>query len=273
MKFLFPLLAVLVSTNVLAADFTVQLTPAAGSVGNTEVSSILSTKISDWSTAFASLFASTIKGPTQQVFRTPTGSTPLTYTKPAGVLYIRVVMVGAGGGGCGSGTSAGSLATAGGQTVFGSVLTANGGGAGGFNVDGGLGGSSTIGAGATGISLSGGQGAGSPSANNNYQNVPGGIGGASAFGGAGNSNYNRAGYSAAAYTGSGGGGGGTYNQTSGNAGAGGGAGGYVNAIILNPLPSYTFLVGGGGPGGGNGPGGAAGGAGAGGFIEVTEYYQ
>ena len=252
------ILPIIISSSALAADFTVQFSPAAGSVGNTEVSSILSSKISDWSTAFASLFSSTIKAPTQQIFKAVGSGT---YTKPAGVLYLRVVMIGGGGGGSGSGS--GGAGGAGGNTTFGpSLLVANG-------ASGAGGGSASLGS-ATGISLTGGNGASNIAQSGSYIFEPGGHGATSPFGGAGASGNSGSGGSAVPNTGSGGAGAGAGTVATGS-GTGGGAGGYVNAIISSPASSYTYNVGAGGNGGVGSTN--TGGAGGSGFIEVTEYYQ
>ena len=70
-------------------------------------------------------------GPTQQIL---TSGTSLTYTKPAGVVWIRVRMIGGGGGG-GGGSSAGGGGTGGtgGTTTFGTSLLSATGGTGGVN--------------------------------------------------------------------------------------------------------------------------------------------
>jgi len=80
--------------------------------------------------------------PTFQVFTSSNG----VYTTPQGVLYIRVRMIGGGGGGqaAGSGTTPGADGSNGASTTFGtSLLTANG-GTKGANSVGGAGGSGTI---------------------------------------------------------------------------------------------------------------------------------
>lgn len=210
--------------------------------------------------------------PTIQKFTSGSG----TYTTPAGVLYLKIKMVGGGGGGAGSGAGGGSGST-GGNTTFGtSLLSANGGTGGVTNgALGGAGGSSSLGTGPIGTALSGGNGqAGfSSSATNSYP--CGGFGGTTAFGGAGsggNGNGGGAGGSANSNTGAGGGGaGGTATTTF--AGAGGGAGGYVDAIITSPSSTYSYAVGAAGTAGTAGTNGYAGGAGGSGYIEVTEYYN
>lgn len=207
-----------------------------------------------------------------------TGSS--TYTAPPGVKYIRVRMVGQGGGGAGSGTANGTAATAGTDSVFTcgtQILTATGGAAGARDALGALGGVPTLGTGPFGTAIAGGQGGGG----NRQGTAPtstigGGQGGASAFGSGGSggvqggSGAGVAGVSA----GSGGGGGSSSTTTSLHAGAGGGAGGFIDAYITSGFSSCTYAVGtAAGAAGGAGASGFAGGAGAAGYIEVTEYYQ
>jgi hypothetical protein len=191
--------------------------------------------------------------PTQQIFTSGSG----TYTKPAGVLWIRVRLIGGGGGGSGAGTSPGTGGT-GGNTTFGTSLLT------------GSGGSPPAGGAASGgnVNLTGGAG-GYPVPG--LTNAPGGSGGNGPFGGAGQGVFSgNAGEAAATNTGSGGGGGGTSTGTS--PGVGGGAGGYVEAIINSPSATYSYAVGAGGTAGTAGTGGAAGGAGGSGLIIVEEHY-
>ena len=64
------------------------------------------------------------KTPTQQIFLSGSG----TYTAPLGVKWLRVRMVGGGGGSAGSGAGSSTAGGTGGVTTFGtSFLTANGG--------------------------------------------------------------------------------------------------------------------------------------------------
>jgi hypothetical protein len=217
------------------------------------------------------------KPPTQQRFTSGSG----TYTLPSPApLYLRVRMVGGGGGGGCSGSTAGTAATAGGNTTFGtSLLTANGGaiGQGGSGrFDGGAGGSVTLNSPAFGTSFAGAQGAGnliiSTAATDE---ITGGAGGATPFGGAGlPQSISTAAANAIANSGSGGGGG-SIGATGGatRTGSGGGAGGFIDATIANPSPTYAYTVGTGGTGQTLGTGGVAGGNGGSGYIEVTEYYQ
>lgn len=183
---------------------------------------------------------SSLTTPTTQVF-TASG----TWTKPAGLKYVRVKLVGGGGPGQ-SMTKASTSTTNGGSTSFGSHLSATGG-----NVDGtsGIGSSGNINyKGQRGVRNSGGGSASSV----------GGIGGAS-FLGAG-TNY-------------GGGGMGGDSNSSGNTGGGGGGagGGSEKTIVAATLGSTeTVTVGAGGvaspsdtnPGEAGGPG----------VVIVEEYY-
>jgi len=206
--------------------------------------------------------------PTRQIFTSGSG----TYTKPAGVLYIDVQLVGGGGGGAGSGSVAGSAPGTGGNTTF-STLTANGGSAASFFTPG-------SGGGASGgdYNLAGGGGGASMQLETSItgaNQTNGGTGGNSVFGGGakGGAIGGGTGQSAAANTGGGGSGGGTINTANIVGGAGGGAGGYARGIITNPASTYSYSVGAGGAAGTAGTSGYAGGAGAAGIIIVTEYYQ
>lgn len=205
--------------------------------------------------------------PTIQTFTSGSG----TYTKPAGVQYIRVRMVGGGGGGAAGGTTISTSATSGTATTFG-TLTAGGGG--GAASGGGSGGTPTLGAGFVGSIFSGGIGGSQTLSQVPTTLVPGGGNGASSpFGGAGGGGNNgAAATSAQANTGSGGGGGAGSN-TAGNvsSGPGGGAGAFLDVLSVG-LPSNTisYSIGSGGSGG---TGTNAGGAGGSGYIEVTEYYS
>lgn len=224
----------------------------------------------------AQLFRNLIS-PTVQAFLSGSG----TYTTPAGVLYLKITMVGGGGGGGASYSNAtGSAANnglAGGNTTFGtSLLVANGGTA--TTNDGftpGLGGTASLGS-AIGIVLQGASGvsAGNATSPPNFQGyLPGGEGASTPLGGAGSAGQGAAvGGSAIPNTGSGGGGGGMTGAgtTAEHVGAGGSAGGYVCAIINSPATSYSYAV---GLSGAGGTGGENGGAGGSGSIVVEEYYQ
>ncbi len=212
----------------------------------------------------ADLPAATV--PTQQIFTSGSG----TYTKPAGVAWLRVRMIGGGGGGSGGGGSSTSGGN-GGNTTFGSsFLTANG-GKGAIGQAEGVGGTATISGGsATGIALSGGTGTGGGQGIGSVQ-ASGGPGGSSPFGGAGGGGgyQNNTGDAAIANTGSGGGGGGLDSGTTGYAGSGGGAGGYIDVIISSPSSTYSYSV---GLAGTSVAGSAASGAGGSGIIIVEEHY-
>lgn len=216
--------------------------------------------------------------PTVQTFTSGSG----TYTKPAGVLYLRVRMVGGGGGGGGSSTdnTSGAGGT-GGSTTFGSSLltcTGGGGGSGTTGGEGGAGGTATLNSPAYGTATTGSTGSGKLEAEGVLTTYlfNGGAGGQSAFFGGGIGDRalgNLAGNSAPANSGSGGGG--ASNPAAGGAqsGAGGGAGASIDAIIPSPSATYAYAIGAAGTAGAAGTGGQNGGAGGSGYIEVTEYYQ
>lgn len=220
---------------------------------------------------------SSFTAPTIQRFTTGSG----TYTTPAGVLYIKVKMVGGGGGGSSGGISTGNgnPGATGTVTTFGtSLLTANGGGNGASTADSataGAGGAVTINSPAvTIIAAPGGGGqAGSYNASSTSISIIGGVGGHSALGGGGNST-NGAGGDGSTNTGGGGAGGKSNGALGQTGGSGGGSGGYIEALISSPSASYSYAVGGGGAGGAStGTGSSAGGSGATGVIVVEEYYQ
>lgn len=217
--------------------------------------------------------------PTQQIFRSGTG----TYTTPTSPapLYLKVQMIAGGGGGGGGGVGVPGADGANGEvTSFGtSLLLCNGGG--GTDVltgYGGYGGTANITAPAYGFVVTGGSGdadtfiaTGTVGAS---IAVPGGSGGNGFFGGGGGSGPNGlSGLDGAQNSGSGGGGGGRAGTTlNANTGPGGGAGGYIEAYIDIPSATYAYTVGDGGAGGVAGSYGGTGGAGAVGIIIVTEYY-
>jgi hypothetical protein len=201
-----------------------------------------------------------------------------TYNPPANVKYIKVRMVGAGGGGAGGGQTGGSSGTNGGNTTFGtSLLTANGGatGVGTATPVGGVGGTVTISSPAiTIVGIQGGDGSSGVKATINVTPYTAGLPGAySPFGGAGAGNYNAAGSNAVSNSGSGGGSGAANTTVNGVGGGSGGAGGYIEAIIVSPSLTYSYSIGSGGTGGAAGTSGYAGGAGGSGVIIVEEYYQ
>lgn len=211
--------------------------------------------------------------PTIQRFLSGTSQT---YTTPAGVLYLRVRMLGGGGGGAGSGTAAGTAAADGVDSVFGN-LTAGKGIKGVWNAGGAAGGAVTVGAGWTNVASTVGSGSfgfiqeGSAIEPNA---APGGWGGIGALGGqAAAAAYGAATPNATANTGSGGQGGGPNAVAASDAGTGGGAGAYIEAFSSGAVSAtYTYSVGGGGNGGGAGASGLAGGNGGSGIIIVEEYY-
>lgn len=218
--------------------------------------------------------------PTIQKFTSGSG----TYTTPAGVLYIRVRLVGGGGGGGGSGANSGTVPTdgsAGGTTTFGSsLMTATGGGGGpwGFSSTApAVGGTATINSPATKIVESvGSQGGGGAVSQTAVTDLPGGVGGTSPFQGAGSSFFTVNGTAGNANSGSGGGGAGIPNPagTITYTGAGGASGGYAEAFIAHPNPTYAYSVGAGGASGSAGSvNGLTGGNGGSGVIIVEEYYQ
>jgi hypothetical protein len=199
--------------------------------------------------------------PNTQVFTSGSG----TYTKSsAAVKWIRVKAIGGGGGGSGSGTGGGTGGT-GGNTTFGTIITANGGAGATLGGNGGSGGTATL-TGVTGIQISGGAGGGA----NNLANAAGGSGGNGFFGGGGFGGNGGAssGGNGSTNTGGGGGGGGTTATTL--TGSGGGAGGYCEVLVTAANVSYS--VGAGGTAGAAGTGGFAGGAGGSGMIIVEEYF-
>ncbi len=216
--------------------------------------------------------------PTVQEFTSGSG----TYTTAADVLYIRVVMVGAGGGGGGSGFNgtSGADGGTGGSTTFGTSLLTCTGGEGGISAStgtGGAGGVATMNSPAIGLAVGGGCGCGAASTAAGFNSfIPGGNGGSSALGGAGGSGQFIAGSDLppAANSGSGGAGAGMNPfGTNSDAGSGGGAGAYIDAIIPSPSATYSYSVGAAGTAGAQGSNGFGGGAGAAGRITVWEYYQ
>lgn len=216
--------------------------------------------------------APTSTAPTRQFFSSGSG----TYTTPANVQYIRVIMAGAGGGGGGSranGTSGGN-GSSGGNTTFGtSLLTANGGGGGAFNNPPGSAGAFTVSSPAVDMrSVNGNPGGYCVGSNDATNQQMGGDGGNTPFfaGGGSGSPSGTTGLSGSSY-GAGGGGGGS-SGTDARSGAGGGSGAYIEAIISSPSATYSYAVGSGGGGGTAGTGGSAGGSGSGGVIIVEEYY-
>lgn len=204
-----------------------------------------------------------------------------TYTTPAGTVQIEVCGVGAGGGGAGSGSAAGTAATDGTATTFGtSLISLPGGTHGVLDKNGGAGGgaptiNSPAVAGVIGLGGYGGasvrQGSSTTAAS---PGLAGSHGGSSALGGAGSGGAVGDGNPAAAQadTGAGGGGGGISSVSNGISGAGGGAGTYACATIKNPLPTYSYTVGTHGNKGALGTSGAQGADAADGQLVVKESY-
>jgi hypothetical protein len=203
--------------------------------------------------------------PTIQKFTSGTG----TYTTPANVKYIRVRMVGGGAGGGGASATGGPVGSNGGDTTF-DDITAGGGQANTNYRAGGLGGVPSLGS-RIGYAYNGGEGSFARLLNSSQYYSGGGQGGDTPFiGGGGKSGqWGANGQSGQANTGGGGQGAGVANNSGMRTGAGGGSGAYVEAIIPNPLASYSYSIGLGGVGG---VGSRTGGAGGSGYIEVTEYY-
>jgi len=188
------------------------------------------------------------------------------YTVPAGVRYVTVNMVGAGGGGGPAANVA--LGSVGGSSVIIGVATATGGGGGAWGLTGATGGVATVATSGTILdcgSTDGGYGnPGEELLLTDYG--VGGNGGSSYYGGAGGGGGPvGAGQTAATASGSGGGGAGVGGP--GKSGAGGGAGGYACATVTSLSATYPVTV---GAAGGGASGAGNGGAGK---VIITEYYQ
>lgn len=199
-----------------------------------------------------------------------------THTVEKGCTRLRVIAIGGGGGGGGSGSANGSASGAGGDTTFGTLISAGGGSGGGRLTSGAAGGTATMTAPAAGISVGGGPGgAGGKGAASAAVGLDGGHGGGcGVYGGNGtNLNSGVAGLAGAANTGRGGSGGGNTESAGIYTGAGGGSGAYIDAWLMSPASSYAYAVGGGGTAGGAGTSGLAGGAGASGNLVVEEYFD
>lgn len=214
----------------------------------------------------------TFTAPTVQRFTSGSG----TYTTPAGVVYIRVTVVGGGGGGGGSCTLVGNASAGGtgGNSTFGSTLLVGNGGVGGGangNISG-TGGTASISGPTTVISVSGGAGInGAVSNTATVSPVFGGAGGAGYFGGAGRATGNATGEAGAANSGAGAGGAGQVQPA--YSGAGGGSGGTAIGTITSPSASYAYAVGAGGGAGAAGTSGSNGGVGGTGVVIVEEFYN
>jgi len=202
------------------------------------------------------------KAPTTQVFTSSSG----TYTTPTGVKWIKVRMVGGGGGGCGVSNGVGYITGSNGVTSqFGTVYANPGSGASAGGGGGGSGGSGTATLRIPGESVS--------HVSADPGNTTGGHGGASilGFGGAGGQGAGGSGSSAATNSGGGGGGSGGKTEWGAYSASGGGGGEYVEIYITSPSSTYSYAVGAGGAGGDGAS--ADGGAGGSGIIIVEEHYN
>lgn len=202
--------------------------------------------------------------PTIQKFTSGSG----TYTPSAGVLWIRIKLVGGGGSGAGGG-STNPAGNSGGNTTFGSSFLTASGGVGTANRNGAAGGAAS---GGNVANTPGGYSeAGRTSSLGEYP--CGGIGGGTVLGPC--TPQNIAGTSAnpagLANTGAGSAGG-DVNGVSQTGGGGGGGGGYVEHVMATP-GATAYSVGAGGAAASAGTGGLASAAGAAGVIIVEEHYQ
>jgi hypothetical protein len=188
---------------------------------------------------------------TRQVFATPAGAA--TYTTPAGVLYLKVRMIGGGNGGDGGGTVGYGAGAAGAVSTFGSADSSDASPYSGFVLLGGKGGPEIF------------------HADGHVSGAMGGSGSLSGSGEGGDANNAWAGSDGA--QGSGGGGGGCDGSSPGIGGAGGDASSSVEFTIPSPAATYSMEVGAGGTGGTAGTSGGAGGDGGDGLIIVEEVYQ
>lgn len=203
---------------------------------------------------------STTTGYTIQTF-TSSG----TWTKPAGVTKVRVIVVG--GGGSGGGGNSNNTGNTGGTSSFGAYLSASGGAGGGCSAcfTGGAGG---IGSGGD-VNLKGNPGQNTGTYSNGHASGSGG--GASVFGGGGVGGGQGA-YGSAGVNGGGGGGGGWNGDGTGSGGAGGGGGGYSEEIIdVSGVSTVTVTVGAGGAAVSGGYGYQWSGAGGAGMVIVYQY--
>lgn len=214
--------------------------------------------------------------PTTQAFTTGTSAT---YTTPAGVTWIEVYIIGAGGGGGGGGTGSPGGGGTGGTSTFNSISAAgaNGGQAAPAITATSPGGGGVGGAGGTGSATrrASGQG-GAPGLNYvpSVLNGGGGTGGEAGcgFGGGAPGPSSGGGNAGGAFGGGGSGSAGAVATTGGSGAGGGGGGECAYLIIGSPAATYTYSVGGAGTAGSAGTGGNAGGAGSAGYIIVIEHY-
>jgi hypothetical protein len=185
-----------------------------------------------------------------------------TYTVPTNCSYLKIRIVGGGGGGAGSGgaTGAGNAGSGsnGGTSTFGSsLISATGGGGGQFpSTGGGVGGSGSISSPATGFVFGGVQGTNMGFYNTGVQVYTGNQGGPPTPLGA----YGCGGANAGA------------SNVVVCVGGTGGSAGYVEAVISSPSATYAYAVGAGGSGGAAGTSGSAGGGGGAGAIYITAYF-
>jgi hypothetical protein len=238
----------------------------------TEVSNSIASSMSNY------LLKTDIKVPQITTYKNGSG----TYTVPSKAKYLKIRMVGAGGGGAGSTANTGNnvpLGANGTSSSFGSSLLIAGGGFGAGNgtasYNSGSGGTNTISAGPQILLAIDGQtgGVGVAAGGGGYYST--GFGGGTPFGPGAQSAQLLNDASTPTAPGGGGGGGGTGNSGGNYGGAGGGSGAYIEAMIFSPTEgaTYSYSVGVGGIGGLNGGGGRNGGPGAPGLVEVTAYFQ
>lgn len=199
-----------------------------------------------------------------------------TYTLPSGPspLYLKIKMIGGGGGAAGSGTS-NPTGAAGIGSVFGANLMTAGGGSPSTNALGAPGGTASLGTGPIGLAIAGGNAGTADQGTVTTNSASGGSGGNTPFfGGGGLATITAVtGGNGITNTGGGGGGAGTAAVANTAGSGGGGAGGFVDAIINAPSSTYVYAIGTGGAGGSAGASGAIGGNGAAGMIIVEEHYQ
>lgn len=198
-----------------------------------------------------------------------TGDTTIAFSAFRKPISLSIFGMGAGCGGSGSSTIAaanGSAGTSGGDSTFGTILTA-GGAVASSPTSGNPGGSPTVSSPA--IDTGSVRGAVGGSAQRDTLTSSGGGGG----GGQGAGQGSFAGAGGAASANSGGGGGGAVSPNNGISGSGGGQGAVIRALIISPSATYAYTVGAGGAGGGNGTGGSDGGDAADGLWVITENYN
>ena len=231
----------------------------AGYIGNESIATALGTRATN---------------PTTQQFLSGTN---VTYTTPAGVLWIKVTIVGGGGaGGPGNGTGGSngnpSCLNTSSPACTSPVYEASGGNSPGTGAGGN--GGQVSGSGTCNVlSVPGGSGTGGNSNTATVNTAVGGHGGDSSLGGAGGGaqDGNNVGLPGATNSGGGGGGGGTATAST-PSGAGGGGGATCVAIINSPAANYYVTVGGTVASGTPGTGGSAGGLGSAGQVVFEEHY-